>query len=491
MNFTRTKSWSNRWQKIRNAFFNYLSGNRFNCSEVYYSCVVDAAPLFYWQTWGLVNSLIRLAEISPNQIYVHYTLEVDRAFLSRLETLGVNIIAIARLGDGKYCNKIAQLKTAEFISAKCVFLLDTDMLVMRELSAIYTTQAIKGKIVDLANPELSILQTIFNRAGFDRHPAIRLADDGNPTFENNFNGGLYVIPGALVESLGARWHYWADWLIGNLEILTEVNKQAHIDQISFALATHELSLPVADVGREYNYPLHLIADKTSYPAILHYHRNISPTGTLKVERMQDAEFQQAVADANNLLGSSFDNQIFWSFRYQMFAELGSGVGSRGDNLLYKRSLLQNLGIEYSQSILDVGCGDLEVVKTLHLPNYTGIDVSRQAIELARQKRPDLNFILLEPNNYQNIPQADFVICFEVLIHQQSEEDYQNLLDFLVQKTTNRLVVSGYIIEQPHHYTNHMVGFHKSLLDSLNKTQEFSTIEIIGQHSDVKVILAVK
>ena len=491
MNFTRTKSWSNRWQKIRNAFFNYLSGNRFNCSEVYYSCVVDAAPLFYWQTWGLVNSLIRLAEISPNQIYVHYTLEVDRAFLSRLETLGVNIIAIARLGDGKYCNKIAQLKTAEFISAKCVFLLDTDMLVMRQLSAIYTTQAIKGKIVDLANPELSILQTIFNRAGFDRHPAIRLADDGNPTFENNFNGGLYVIPGALVESLGARWHYWADWLIGNLEILTEVNKQAHIDQISFALATHELSLPVADVGREYNYPLHLIADKTSYPAILHYHRNISPTGTLKVERMQDAEFQQAVADANNLLGSSFDNQIFWSFRYQMFAELGSGVGSRGDNLLYKRSLLQNLGIEYSQSILDVGCGDLEVVKTLHLPNYTGIDVSRQAIELARQKRPDLNFILLEPNNYQNIPQADFVICFEVLIHQQSEEDYQNLLDFLVQKTTNRLVVSGYIIEQPHHYTNHMVGFHKSLLDSLNKTQEFSTIEIIGQHSDVKVILAVK
>ena len=491
MNFSRTQSWSNRWQKIRNAIFNYLSGNRFNCSEVYYSCVVDAAPLFYWQTWGLVNSLIRLAGVSPTQIYVHHTPEVDRAFLTRLETLEVNIKAIARLGDGKYCNKIAQLKTAEFTSAECVFLLDTDMLVMRELSAICTTQAIKGKIVDLANPELSILQTIFSHAGFEQHPAIHSADDGNPTFKNNFNGGLYVIPGALIKSLGTRWDYWADWLLENLEILTEVNKQAHVDQNSFALATHELSLSVADVGREYNYPLHLPKDKTGYPAILHYHRNISPTGSLKVEGEQDAVFKRAVADANNLLGSSFDNQIFWSFRYQMFAELGSGVGSRGDNLLYKRSLLQTLGIENSQSILDVGCGDLEVVKSLHLPNYTGIDVSPQAIELARQKRPNLNFILLQSNNYQNVPEADLVICFEVLIHQQSEKDYQNLIDFLVQKTTNKLVVSGYTAKQPHHDLNHMVNFHESLLNSLSQTNKFSIIKIIGQHSDVQIVLAVK
>lgn len=119
---------------------------------------------------------------------MHYTPEVDRAFLVQLETLGVNLKAIARLGDGKYYNKIAQLKTKEFKTAKCVLLLDTDMLVLRELSAIYTTKGIKGKIVDLANPELAILQTIFKRAGFKDYPAVRSADyDPNPTFENNFN----------------------------------------------------------------------------------------------------------------------------------------------------------------------------------------------------------------------------------------------------------------------------------------------------------------
>lgn len=480
-----------QWQKILRAIANYLSDKRITAT-VYYSCVVDAAPLFYWQTWGLVNSLIKLAGVSPSQICVHYTPEVDRGFLEQLQSLGINLRQITRLGDGKYCNKIAQLKTKEFTSAKCVFLLDTDMLVLRELSAIHSTKAIKGKVVDLANPELSILQTIFNRAGFEDYPAVRSADyDPNPTFENNFNGGLYVIPGAYINTLGQRWHYWADWLLANLEILTQVNKQAHVDQISFALATHELSLPVADIGRMYNYPLHLTDAKAGYPAIFHYHRNVSPTGMLEVIGEQDAEFQRAIADANELLGNSFNNQIFWSFRYQMHAELGSGVGSRGDNLLYKRSLLQSLEIEQARSILDVGCGDLEVIKTLNLQNYTGVDVSPQAIELARQKRSDWKFILLDSNNSQSVPAADLVICLEVLIHQQNFDNYQNLINFLVQKTTNRLIVSGYTTQQPHHDTNHMVNFHESLLDSLNKTQKFSSIEVVGQHSDVQIILATK
>lgn len=487
MDFIST--WLLRWQEIRRAIANYL--DKRITDTVYYSCVVDAVPLFYWQTWGLVNSLLELAGVSAEQIYVHYTPEVDRAFLIQLETLEVNLKAIARLGDGKYCNKIAQLKTREFTSAKCVFLLDTDLLVLRELSAVYTTKTIKGKVVDLANPELAILQTIFEQAGFKDYPAIRSADyDPNPTFENNFNGGLYVIPGACISSLGQRWHYWADWLLDNLEILTQVNKQAHVDQISFALAVHELSLPVTDVGRMYNYPLHLPNDKTGYPAILHYHRNVSPTGILEVIGEQDAEFESAIADANQLLGNSFNNQIFWSFRYQMHAELGSGVGSRGDNLLYKRSLLQSLGIQQAQSILDVGCGDLEVVKTLNLQNYTGVDVSPQAIELARHKRPNLNFILLD-GDHQPIPAADLVICLEVLIHQRNFADYQNLINFLTQKTVKRLIVSGYTSEQPHHSTNHMVNFHESLLDSLHKIQKFSAIKVVGQHSDVQIVLATK
>lgn len=463
-----------------------------NSPAIYYSCVVDASSLFYWQTWGLVNSLIKLGSVIPSQIYVHYTKEVEPAFLEQLRGLGVSLRSINRFGDGKFCNKIVQLSTPEFAQAKCVFFLDTDMIVLGNLAEAYIPNVIQGKIVDYSNPNLGVLQTIFDQAGFTDYPAICTSDhEQELTFVNNFNGGLYLIPGTMIPQLGQRWQHWALWLIKNLEILERINKQAHVDQISFAMATHELALPVKNIGRKYNYPLHLAEDKTGYPLVLHYHRNVSPTGMLEATGAQDAEFSSALDKANQLIGKSFNNQIFWSFRYQTFAELGSGVGSRGDNLLYKRSLLQELGIEHSQSILDVGCGDLEVVKTLKLPNYTGVDVSSQAIELARQKRPDLNFILLQEGNYNAVPEADLVMCLEVLIHQQKLTDYQKLIDFLVQKTTNKLIVSGYTFEQPHHQTNHMINFHESLLDSLRKTNKFSQIEIVGQHSDVQIILAIK
>ncbi|MEL7409485.1 MAG: class I SAM-dependent methyltransferase, partial [Cyanobacteria bacterium J06558_2] len=420
MNSIGHHSLSIQWQKIRQRINSSLA-NVFNQSlskDFYYSCVVDATPLFYWQSWGLVNSLIQCAKVLPQQIYVHCTPEVDRAFLEQLKTLGINLKAIERFGDGKYCNKIAQLKTEELTRAKCVFLLDTDTIVLGQLTEVYTDNVIKGKIVDLANPQLSVLQEIFTQAGFSDHPAICSADyEADLTFANNFNGGFYAVPGNLIKHLGERWHYWALWLIENCSILKRINKQDHVDQISFAMASHELSLSVEQINRQFNYPLHLEEEKTGYPRVIHYHRNISPTGMLEVTGEQDSEFSLAVEDANRLLGRCFNNQIFWSFRYQMYAELGSGVGSRGENLNYKRELLRKLGIETSQSILDVGCGDLEVIKAFKLSNYTGVDISSQAIELARQKRPDLNFILLENN--LSIPAADLVICLEVLIHQHN------------------------------------------------------------------------
>ena len=461
-------------------------------NKIYYSCVVDASTVFYWQTWNLVNSLIKLAQVSPAQIFVHYTPEVDPLFIRELNKIEVNLKPIKRFGDGKYCNKIAQLSTKEFATATGVFLLDTDMVALEELAELYTPNTICGKIVDLANPQLSVLKNIFRQAGFKKFPALRRVDyQFKNTFKNNFNGGLYVVPGTLIDTLRERWMHWALWLLDNLDLLIKVNKQAHVDQISFAMATHELSVKTKNVGRKYNYPIHLPQAKKGYPKLIHYHRNISPTGNLEVNGRMDRKFQSAVKDANKLFGDRFNNQIFWSCRYQLFPELGSGVGSRGKNLAYKQQLLKTYGVETCKSILDIGCGDLEVVKELNIVNYTGIDVSPQAIKIARQKRPDWNFFLLDGDRHAQIPQADMVICFEVLIHQPDFSSYQQLIDFLVAQTHHKLIVSGYTKAQPHHQSNHMVNFHESLIDSLERKQLFSHIEVIGEHSDVRVVLAVK
>ena len=83
-----------------------------------------------------------------------------------------------------------------------------------------------------------------------------------------------------------------------------------------------------------------------------------------------------LARANGQIARHFNNRLFWEKRYAHFIERGSGVGSRGQNLKYKRELLRDQGAEQARSVLDVGCGDLEVVKTLALHRYVGVDQSK-------------------------------------------------------------------------------------------------------------------
>ena len=459
-------------------------------TNYYYSCVVDASPVFYFQAWGLVHSLMKHAQVEPLQIFVHYTEDVDTYFIEALLGLGIKLIPIQRFGDGKYCNKIAQLETPELKAAACVFLMDTDMIVLDELWELYTPEMIGGKVVDLANPDLATLQQIFDRAGFQNYPPLVDVDCGSEqTFQNNLNGGLYVVPGNLIATLSERWKKWALWLLEHIELLQKVGKENHVDQISFALATHDLSIPIHNLTKKYNYPVHLPIAKTGYPVVLHYHRNLSKVGLIEVEGDCDSAFQSAVQAANALIGACFNNKIFWSFRYKAFPELGSGVGSREHNLDYKRALLQTLKIEASTSILDVGCGDLEVLKILNLHHYTGVDVSPDAIKIARTKRPDLNFTLLTGENEAAIPCAETVLCMEVLIHQQTIEDYRNVINFLARKTKRNLIVSGYTVKEPYHDKNHMIKYHESLFDSLRNTGKFAQISKVGAHPGVDIILA--
>ncbi len=461
-----------------------------NAKNTFYSCVVDSSAIFYFQTWGLIHSLMKRANVKPSQIFVHHTQEVEAYFIEELVNLGVNIRPIHRFGDGKYCNKTVQLNTPEFSSAECIFLLDTDIIVLDELWELYTPQTISGKVVDLANPDLETLKCIFDLAGFKDYPAVCKVDcNEEQTFHNNLNGGLYVIPGKLSATLGDRWQHWALWLLEHIDLLKQIGKENHVDQMSFSLATHDLSIPIKNITRKYNFPVHLSIEKTGYPAVLHYHRSVSKVGLIEFNGACDADFQRAIQEANQLIGGCFNNKVFWSFRYKAFPELGSGVGSREQNLEYKRALLHQLGIEESPSILDVGCGDLEVIKTLNLHRYTGIDVSTNAIEIAQKKRPDLKFMLYTGKNDALIPAADTVLCFEVLIHQKTSEEYSKIINFLAQKTQRRLIVSGYTEKQVHHDQNHMISYHESLFDSLRKTGKFSTISKVGSHPGIDVVLA--
>jgi SAM-dependent methyltransferase len=170
-------------------------------------------------------------------------------------------------------------------------------------------------------------------------------------------------------------------------------------------------------------------------------------------------------------------------RYRHFRERGSGIGSRGDNLLLKRKLLREQGVEAASSVLDVGCGDLEVIKDLAIVNYLGIDQSCETLEIAKLARPDWRFKLAPA---ADVPAAEMVICFEVLIHQETEEAYRALIDFLAQKTIGTLLVSGYAADHDFIQKNPMLFFYEPLQRSLRRTGRFRTIRPIRAHANVAV-----
>jgi len=413
----------------------------------------------------------------------------------KFEAIGCRTTEIERFGDGKYCNKIAQwndaLEGAEFDH---FIFLDTDTIFVSNSLCELRSNAICAKVVDLANPPIAALEEIMRAAGFGALPAKRPVEaNGEETYYGNSNGGMLSVPREFARVLFENWRRWALWLLDNLEPLRRLDKQGHVDQVSFCMAVHKTKLPFQYVSSNLNYFLHFAGVHSDYDSdkpisLLHYHNvSINALGSLDPPGAVTAAEREATRRANVQIARHFDNKLFWEMRYAHFLDRGSGVGSRGDNLEYKRRLLRACGAERAGSVLDVGCGDLEVVKALSLRNYVGIDQSATILELAKLARPDWTFLQAP------CPQArasELVLCFEVLIHQKSASTYHALIGYLAEKTERVLLVSGYETDTEAIRSNPMLSFHEPLSSSLKRTGKFESIEIVGRHTDVTIFRCV-
>lgn len=93
----------------------------------------------------------------------------------------------------------------------------------------------------------------------------------------------------------------------------------------------------------------------------------------------------------------------------------SAVGWTNQNAQYKRfTVLFNIGILDSDSILDYGCGlgHLNAYMQLNgyrLIEYCGIDINPYYIETAKQLHPNKKFIVSDIEDIHINPQVDYVI----------------------------------------------------------------------------------
>ncbi|MGH6811744.1 MAG: hypothetical protein ACREDM_05170 [Methylocella sp.] len=461
-------------------------------SRTIFSFVMEPDPRFTYQAWHLARSLMEHCGADPASIHVQCTPEVDARRRRLFEELGCNVHEIARFGDGRFCNKLNQLDSFRGLDFGLAVLLDTDTIVTADLRPFLSDTEILGKIVDAANPPLASLREIAAASGLQEQPRVCHVDHGREkeTFYGNCNGGFYSIPRRYCEILSAEWRRWALWLLANNEPLRRAGRAVrHVDQVSFWLAIQHASLPFKAAPSNVNYFSHFDGaheyfDETLPIALLHYHAcSWNVLGLLEAPAGLPAAGQAAVVRANAQIGKGFDNRVFWEMRYRHFPERGSGVGSRGDNLLYKRQLLREQGVETAASVLDVGCGDLEVVKTLDIKNYVGVDQSPETLTIARNARPDWVFELAP---CADVSAAFMVLCLEVLIHQETEEAYRALMDFLADKTLGTLLASGFPANGEAIEKNPMIFFYEPLEISLRRTGRFSSIQQIGAHTNVAV-----
>jgi SAM-dependent methyltransferase len=179
----------------------------------------------------------------------------------------------------------------------------------------------------------------------------------------------------------------------------------------------------------------------------------------------------------------------WDVRCRVAPELGSGVGLRGDNLDRKRKWLGYALAEFAyKSVVDLGCGDIEVTRTLPLREYLGLDESAVAVDLARTKRPDWRFRRIT-DDAAALPEGDAVLCLDVLIHQKRARDFDGLLARLIEAARERLIVSGYN-ESPQ-ITRNPANFHRPLIAALQESGTFSEISVIGRYKDSSLVVADK
>jgi 2-polyprenyl-3-methyl-5-hydroxy-6-metoxy-1,4-benzoquinol methylase len=457
-----------------------------------YSCVLDYTPLMAAQSFIWTESLL-FNKVDPSDIFIHIIGKIPSGLLDYFKEKNINIVYNETFDNrNKYCNKLVQLDTFKGLDFDYVFLMDCDTAIV-SLDKLELTDKVYAKIVDFPNPPEILLKNIFKEASLKYKEAETsfIMNGSNTTDFNNCNGGVYIISKPFLNDLAPKWKEHTLWCIDNANLFTE-RYSKHADQVGFSLAMSSLNTEVSHLEIEWNCPTHInknLLDASIDPKILHFHDCINEHMLIKKTGLEkiDTKIDVINLKINEYLSSSLNNSMFWNLRYALYPKLGSGLGSRGEILEYKRKLIKYVTYGFqNKSIVDVGCGDLELTKEFEFSNYTGLDVSQESLRICKEKKPEWKFLNKEISNSE-IDDADFIMCFDVLIHQSSKIDFEEIVKSIVEKGNERIVIGAY--NEPPEYSSDITYFYNGIFDEISKYSKFNEIGVITKYRDVSVVVA--
>jgi hypothetical protein len=459
-----------------------------------FSCVVDTDPRFHLEALRWFAALVGVAGVSPSDLVVHAVDRSESDVLDYLCERGVRVGVIQTFDSrSRHCNKIAgALALASSNVEGLAVLTDTDVVIAKDPRAVrIPATSIGVKIVDAPNPPLDVLAETFEAAGL-KLPGIVQADfdPSAQTVAGNGNGGIYLVPGSLLRRLAHTWSRWARWLLDNGILGTHA---FFTDQVAMTMALVDDGITAFQLGREWNFPTHVsewISPCATTPAVVHYHQQVEPTGLISMTGQPTLD--EVITCANAAIAKTwhdaFPNRTFWEWRYRTNPSLGSGVGSRGSALAAKRRLLMEVVARVRPtSVLDAGCGDGEATRGLLLQGYTGLDVSEEAIRLARLTRRDGAFHVGTITDW--VGKAELAVCLDVLIHQASSSEYREMVIGLLRAATRVLLLSGY--ERPPSSDSPMVHFHERLSATVKRAGPDVQCHALREEHEITTLAVVK
>ncbi|MCI0494504.1 class I SAM-dependent methyltransferase, partial [candidate division KSB1 bacterium] len=145
------------------------------------------------------------------------------------------------------------------------------------------------------------------------------------------------------------------------------------------------------------------------------------------------------------------------------------VGSRD---IKSHKILKPLSFLFDSS-LEIGFGDLEIIKRFPLKNYVGVDFDERSVQMAREIMPYNTFRLLSQQKERE-ETFDLVLLLDDLPRQQSIENYRSLIDFALASTGELCLIAGY--ENPPKDASDGLFFHEPLSKTLGAHPQIARIE---------------
>ena len=248
--------------------------------KIKFSCVVDQNPKFGRQAFVWALTLLVYGGAETESLVIHtvgnYTGEYRKIF----EDWGIEI-RVVKAFDVRHpnSNKLAQLESEALNSADYAVLCDCDISFSQDIHSWINGSSIRARIASYNGLPQAAWEELFQSAGLTL-PSGSMAAllNGAETLPSYCNGGIYIMPRAMLQALKEVWPRWTRWLLDHDSLINPF--QAYADQISFAMSCAELDTSIDHLPLELNYDgvaksrtLHRVIHRSEIdPLVLHYHQ---------------------------------------------------------------------------------------------------------------------------------------------------------------------------------------------------------------------------